>query len=68
MCPALFIGVVTVVAPWFILQPALGAGIASSRTPKPLFNAIKSLVTHIVFGIGLFVAALVLAAVFPVGA
>jgi len=40
LLPALIIGIVTVVAPLFILQPALGAGIASSKTPKPLLNCI----------------------------
>ena len=55
--PALLIGIVTVVAPLFILQPALGAGIASSKTPRPVFNSVKSLVTHTVFGVGLFLAA-----------
>lgn len=57
LTPALIIGIVTVVAPLFILQPALGAGIASSKTAAPVFNSFKSLVTHIVFGIGLFLAA-----------
>jgi len=55
--PALLIGVVTVGAPLFILQPALGAGIASSKTSAPVFNTAKSLVTHTVFGVGLFLAA-----------
>ena len=55
--PALCVGVVTVLAPWFVLQPGLGAGIASSRTARPIFNAVKSLITHTVFGFGLFVAA-----------
>lgn len=55
--PALFTGVATILAPWLVLQPALGAGVASCNTPAPLFNAMKSLVTHIVFGIGLFLAA-----------
>lgn len=55
--PALGIGLVTVVAPLFVLQPALGAGIASSKTPRPVFNTVKSLVTHLVFGVGLFLAA-----------
>lgn len=55
--PALLIGIVTVLAPWLVLQPAFGAGIASSKTPTPLFNAFKSLVTHIVFGLGLFLTA-----------
>jgi hypothetical protein len=56
--PAMMIGITTVVSPLFILQPALGAGIASSKTPRPLFNTLKSLVTHAVFGIGLYLAAL----------
>jgi hypothetical protein len=61
--PALAIGLVTVVAPLFILQPALGAGIASSKTPRPVFNSVKSVVTHTVFGVGLFLTAWLLAAV-----
>jgi hypothetical protein len=61
LVPALVIGIVTVLAPLFVLQPALGAGIASSRTPRPVFNSIKSLVTHTVYGAGLYLAALVTA-------
>ncbi|MBX7099626.1 MAG: DUF2938 domain-containing protein [Myxococcaceae bacterium] len=57
LAPALLLGVVTVVAPWFILQPGLGAGVASSKTKTPVFNALKSLVTHTVFGLGLYLAA-----------
>jgi len=61
--PALFIGVVTVVAPLFVLQPALGAGIASSKTSAPVLNSLKSLVTHTVFGCGLYLAARASAAI-----
>jgi hypothetical protein len=57
LLPALFIGLVTVAAPLLVLQPAMGAGIASSRTPRPLFNSLKSVVTHTVYGVGLYVAA-----------
>jgi hypothetical protein len=67
LLPALFIGVATVVAPLFVLQPALGAGIASSKTPAPLFNCMKSLVTHTVYGFGLYLAALATAALLPAG-
>lgn len=63
--PALVVGVGTAVAPLFVLQPALGAGIASSKTPTPVFNTLKSLTTHSVFGVGLFVAAFVAAQIFP---
>jgi hypothetical protein len=57
LAPALLVGIVTVVAPLFVLQPALGAGVASSNTSAPLFNSMKSLVTHVVFGFGLFLSA-----------
>jgi hypothetical protein len=59
--PALVVGVVTVAAPLLVLQPALGAGIASRRTPTPLRNSLKSLATHVVFGAGLYLAARVTA-------
>ncbi len=59
LLPALIIGVVTVIAPLFILQPALGAGIASTNTPAPLLNSMRSLATHFVFGLGLYLSALV---------
>jgi len=67
LLPALFIGIVTVLAPLLVLQPALGAGIASSRTPRPVFNSVKSLATHTVFGFGLFLAARVVALLLPAG-
>lgn len=63
--PALGLGLVTVVAPLFILQPALGLGIASSKTATPVFNALKSVATHTVFGLGLYGAALLTAALWP---
>ena len=65
--PALVIGIVTVVAPLLILQPALGAGIASSRTAHPVLNSMKSLLIHTVYGLGLYLAALVTASLFTAG-
>ena len=67
LLPALFIGIVTVLAPLLILQPALRAGIASSKTPTPVFNCIKSLVTHTVYGFGLYLAALATASLILTG-
>jgi len=63
LLPALFVGIVTVAAPLLILQPAMGAGVASSRTPTPLFNSVKSLATHTVYGFGLYLAAVATAAI-----
>jgi len=56
--PALLYGMGTVVFPFFIMQPSFGLGIAASRTPKPTQARLKSLVTHTVFGFGLYVCAL----------
>jgi hypothetical protein len=67
LLPALAIGVATVIAPLLVLQPAMGAGIASRNTPRPWFNATKSLATHTVYGIGLYFAALAAASLFPFG-
>jgi hypothetical protein len=55
---ALIYGIGTVVFPFFIMQPSLGLGIAASKTPKPAQARLKSLVTHTVFGVGLYVCAL----------
>jgi Protein of unknown function (DUF2938) len=56
--PALLYGIATVVFPLFILQPSFGLGIAASRTPHPMQARLKSLVTHSVFGVGLYLCAL----------
>ncbi|SHF33539.1 Protein of unknown function [Microbulbifer donghaiensis] len=58
--PALAFGLATVAAPFFIMQPALGAGVAASRTPNPRRARINSLLTHGVFGMGLYLSALLL--------
>lgn len=56
--PALIVGVGSVAAPFLIMQPGMGAGIAARRTPDPAAARIQSLVTHTVFGIGLYAAGL----------
>jgi uncharacterized membrane protein YagU involved in acid resistance len=56
--PAVLYGLGTVVFPFFIMQPSFGLGIAASRTPNPTQARLKSLATHTVFGIGLYICAL----------
>jgi Protein of unknown function (DUF2938) len=58
--PALLIGWGTIVAPWFVLQPGMGAGVAASRTPNPRAARLRNLATHTVYGIGLYVSAVAL--------
>jgi hypothetical protein len=56
LAPALLFGIVTVAAPFLLMQPGMGAGIAASRTPRPGAARLQSLVTHAVFGFGLYAA------------
>jgi hypothetical protein len=58
LLPALLYGIGTIVFPFFIMQPSLGLGVAASRTPNPTQARLKSLITHSVFGAGLYVCAL----------
>src|SRR5690606_2076258 len=57
---ALLYGIGTVVFPLFVLQPALGLGIASSKAARPVQARLKSLMTHVVFGVGLYLCAVAL--------
>jgi hypothetical protein len=63
LLPALAFGIGTVVLPLFVMQPSMGAGFASSKTPTPLKNCLRSLANHTVFGFGLYVCAVVIATV-----
>ena len=57
--PALAVGIATVSAPFLVMQPAMGAGIAASRAPDPRAARLQSIVTHAIFGLGLYAAAVV---------
>lgn len=58
LIPALVFGVVTVLAPFAILQPAFGFGLAASKTSHPAQARIRSLLNHAAFGVGLYLFAL----------
>lgn len=59
--PALIVGLVTTLAPWLVMQPAMGARIAASRTPDPRAARVRNLLTHTVYGVGLYASAVFLA-------
>ncbi len=59
LAPALIVGVVTLLAPFLVMQPALGAGIASAKLPNPAAARLHSFTYHLVFGFGLYLAGLV---------
>jgi hypothetical protein len=54
---AIAFGAVTVLLPWFVLHPGLGAGVMASRAPNPTQARLRSLINHMVFGFGLFATA-----------
>ena len=61
--PAIIIGLITAAGPFFIMQPAFGFGIASSKLPNQNLLRLKSLGTHLIYGIGLYVSAILLNAI-----
>jgi len=58
LIPAIVFGVVTVLAPFFIMQPSLGFGFAASKTSNPTQARLRSLMNHVAFGAGLYLFAL----------
>jgi hypothetical protein len=51
---ALVFGLVTLVAPWFMMQPAMGMGVFATRAPRPGLTRLINLSMHLVFGASLF--------------
>jgi hypothetical protein len=56
--PAIVFGVVTVGAPFFIMQPLFGFGVAAAKTPNPTQARLRGLMNHTAFGVGLYLFAL----------
>jgi hypothetical protein len=63
--PAILFGVVTVMAPFFIMQPAFGFGFAASKLSNPAQARVRSLRNHGAFGIGLFLFGIVVSSLLP---
>ncbi|HVI45789.1 MAG TPA: DUF2938 domain-containing protein [Chitinophaga sp.] len=58
--PALIIGIATTIAPFLIMQPGMGLGIAAAKLPNANTARFRSLLTHTIYGIGLYLTALIL--------
>jgi hypothetical protein len=56
---------VLLVAPYFIMMPGMGMGIAGSRTPQPKVTRLKSVMGHSVFGLGMYATGRLLALYWP---
>ncbi|TGL55855.1 DUF2938 domain-containing protein [Leptospira ognonensis] len=65
--PALIVGLGTVFAPWLLMQPAMGVGVAASKAPKPSQVRVRNIAIHTVYGLGLFASALLLKELYFMG-
>lgn len=54
LIPAITFGVVTVLAPFFIMQPLFGFGVAASKAVNPTQARVRSVMNHVAFGFGLY--------------
>jgi hypothetical protein len=55
---ALLFAIALLVAPWFVMQPALRLGFMAARTPNTAMIRAISASVHAVFGLGLYLGAL----------
>ncbi len=55
----LVIGVLSLCAPFCVMQPAFGFGLAASKTPSPWVARQRSLFAHLSFGVGIYVAGMI---------
>jgi hypothetical protein len=53
-------------APFLVMHPSLGLGIAASRTPNPTQARLRSLMAHTAFGVGLYACAVGVSYLVPV--
>jgi DUF2938 family protein len=65
LLPPMILAWVLLVAPFFMMMPGMGLGIAGSRTPKPNVTRLKSMLGHSVFGLGMYVTGRLLANCWP---
>ncbi len=68
LIPAMVFGVVTVLAPFFVMQPSFGLGFAASKTSNPMQARLRSLMNHTAFGLGLYLFALLVNSLLRVNA
>lgn len=47
-------GLASVVIPWFLMQPCLGAGIMGAKAPNPNIPRYGALAAHCIYGVALY--------------
>jgi hypothetical protein len=56
---AILFGLVTILSPWLLMQPALGLGICASKAPRSNLVRLQNLIIHTIFGLVLYYSYLV---------
>jgi hypothetical protein len=51
---AVLFGLVTLLSPWLLMQPALGLGIFASKAPRSNLVRLQNLIIHTIFGLTLY--------------
>lgn len=51
---AVLFGLVTILSPWLLMQPALGLGACASKAPRPNLVRVQNLIIHTIFGLALY--------------
>lgn len=54
--PPFLVGIISIIAPFFIMQPCFGFGLAANKTPAPMSARAKSLMAHVSYGVGLYLS------------
>ncbi|MBS0251519.1 MAG: DUF2938 family protein [Proteobacteria bacterium] len=63
--PPMLLSWVLLIAPYFVMMPGMGLGIAGRRTPRPNITRLKSVAGHSVFGLGMYATAVALSRFWP---
>jgi len=53
---AVLFGLVSILSPWLLMQPALGLGICASKAPRANLVRLQNLIIHTTFGLVLYLA------------
>lgn len=51
---AVLFGLITILSPWLLMQPALGLGICASKAPRSNLVRLQNLIIHTTFGLALY--------------
>lgn len=60
LTPPLVLSWALLLAPYFVMMPGMGMGIAGAKTPSPNVTRLKSAASHSIFGLGMYATALIL--------